>query len=145
MNTEYDIVMIEDNKSDSELMIRSLRKNYYSHPYILLEDGAEAEDFLFCEGKFDSRNPNLKPMVIFLDIKLPKISGLDILHRLKSNPITQNIPVVILTSSLQESDVEAAYRYGVNSYISKPVDFDEFCESMNSLGSYWLLLNEKAS
>ncbi len=143
MNSEYDIVIIEDNPNDSELMIRSLKKHHFINSFKLLEDGQDAMDFIFCKGKFADRNPAIKPLVIFLDLKLPKIGGLEILKSIKSNEHTKNIPVVIITSSKEDPDIEAAYNYGVNSYVVKPVDFQKFIETMRNLGMYWMLINEK--
>ena len=135
------ILLVEDSPADSELTIRALRRARISNQIELLQDGAEALDFLFGQGEYIDRQITNQPKVILLDLKLPKISGLEVLKRLKSDPRTQMIPVVVLTSSAQDSDVIESYKLGVNSYIIKPVDFEQFNKSIEKLGFYWTLMN----
>jgi len=142
MKKEYEIVIVEDNPEDSELMLRSLKKNQLSNNLILLEDGELALDFFFRRGKFKERKTSKSNLIIFLDLKLPKVDGLEVLRQLKSNPDTKKIPVVIFTSSNQDPDIETAYELGANSYIVKPVDYEKFTETITQLGLYWLVVNE---
>lgn len=135
------ILFVEDNSADAELAIRALRRSRISNHIELLQDGAEAIDFIFCQGKYTHRQITEQPKVILLDLKLPKVSGLEVLRQLKSDPRTQMIPVVILTSSAEDRDVIESYKLGVNSYIVKPVDFEQFNKSVEQLGFYWLLIN----
>ncbi len=137
-----DILMVEDNPNDAELTIRALRKKHLANPVFIAQDGQEALDFLFHEGAFASTESQSLPKVILLDLKLPKISGLEVLKVIKENPATKSIPVVVLTSSREDPDVKSAYALGANSYVVKPVEFDQFVEALSSLGFYWLLLNE---
>ena len=136
------IVLVEDNPADAELTIRALRRGKISNPIHHLEDGAEALDFLFCEGAYSDRAIDTPPKVILLDLKLPKVNGLEVLRRLKTDSRTQTIPVVVLTSSGQDRDVIDSYELGVNSYIVKPVDFEQFSEAIRQIGCYWVLLNQ---
>jgi two-component system, response regulator len=140
---ECEILIIEDNPNDAELMIRSLKKNHLANKLIVIEDGETALDFIFCRGDYAKRDLNSPPKVIFLDLKLPKVSGLEILKKVKSNEQTKNIPVIIVTSSSEDPDIKAAYELGANSYVVKPVNFDSFSKTMTQLGMYWLLVNEK--
>jgi two-component system, response regulator len=136
-----DILMVEDNPDDEQLTLRALRKYQLTNRIHVVRDGQEALDYIFCAGKYADREISAQPHVILLDIKLPLIDGLEVLRRIKSDPRTKTVPVVMLTSSHQERDLVESYRLGVNSYIVKPVDFDQFTESARSLGMYWLLLN----
>ncbi|MEA5627916.1 response regulator [Nostoc sp. UHCC 0251] len=136
------IVLVEDNPTDAELTIRALRRGRISNQIQLLEDGAEALDFLFCQGNYAHRSMTNQPKVILLDLKLPRISGLEVLRQLKSDPRTQMIPVVVLTSSAEDQDMIESYQLGVNSYIVKPVDFEQFNEVVKQLGFYWVLFNQ---
>ncbi len=138
-----DIIVVEDNPNDAELMVRSLKKNKLADKLIVLEDGEQALDYIFCKGKYKGRNFDDLPKVIFLDLKLPKVHGLEVLKQLKSNKQTKKIPVVIVTSSREDPDIKAAYELGANSYVVKPVDFTKFKETINQLGLYWLIVNEK--
>ena len=138
-----DIVVIEDNPNDAELMVRSLKKNNLANKLIVLEDGEQALDYFFCKGEYQGRDSNELPKVIFLDLKLPKVHGLEVLEQMKSNDKTKKIPIVIVTSSKEDPDIESAYKLGANSYIVKPVDFTKFSETINKLGLYWLVINEK--
>lgn len=137
-----DVLLVEDNQNDAELTIRALQKNNIIKNIYVLEDGAEALDFFFCKGKFEERNIKNSPKVVLLDLKLPKVSGLEVLKIIKSNKNTSSIPIVMLTSSREEPDIKEAYFHGVNSYVVKPVDFDQFVASMNALGVYWLSINQ---
>ncbi|MBE8970081.1 response regulator [Nostocales cyanobacterium LEGE 12452] len=136
------IVLVEDNPTDAELTIRALRRGRIGNNIQLLEDGAEALDFLFCRGEYAHRSMTNQPKVILLDLKLPRISGLEVLRQLKSDPRTQMIPVVVLTSSAEDQDMIESYQLGVNSYIVKPVDFEQFNEAVKQLGFYWVLFNQ---
>jgi two-component system response regulator len=135
------ILLVEDNPADAELAIRALRRGRISNQIQLLKDGAEALDFIFCRGDYANRKITDYPKMILLDLKLPKVSGLEVLQQLKSDPRTQMIPVVVLTSSAQDSDVIESYKLGVNSYIVKPVDFEQFNKAIEQLGFYWVLIN----
>jgi len=137
-----EILLVEDNPSDQELTMKALKKYNLSNNIYVVEDGAEALDFLFAEGKYSDRNIEIVPRLILLDLKLPKVSGLEVLKRIKSDNRTKKIPVVVLTSSKEERDIIESYEYGVNSYIVKPVDFSKFVESIKEIGFYWLLLNQ---
>jgi CheY-like chemotaxis protein len=137
-----DLLLVEDNPQDLELALRALRKaGLESHVHVS-RDGAEATEYIFCEGAFANRQIADVPRVILLDLKLPKVDGLEVLKRLKSDSRTKAIPVVVLTSSKEQSDIVASYNFGVNSYIVKPVDFERFTEAVRSLGLYWMLLNQ---
>ena len=137
-----DILLVEDNPRDAELTIRALRKCNLANRLITVEDGAEALDFIFCRGKYATRDSGHPPKVILLDLKLPKVSGLDVLRALKQDDRTRAIPVVVVTSSREDPDIKTAYGLGANSYVVKPVDFDAFAEAVSSLGLYWLLVNQ---
>jgi len=142
-NSELEILLIEDNINDAELAIRALRKNNVANHIIHLKDGVEALDFLFGTGLYEGRNINNKPKLILLDLKMPKMSGLEVLEKIKADKLTKKIPVVVLTSSKEHPDVEKAYLLGANSYIVKPVDFESFRKIVNEIGTYWLILNQK--
>jgi two-component system, response regulator len=137
-----EILLVEDNPHDAELTLRALKKNNLANNIFVAQDGAEALDFFFCRGKFESRSFTNPPKVVLLDLKLPKVSGLEVLRIVKKDKRTSHIPIVVVTSSRQEPDVKEAYDLGVNSYVVKPVDFDQFINAMSSLGLYWLLVNE---
>jgi len=137
-----EILLVEDNPQDAELMIRALRKQNLANQIHIVEDGEEALAYLFCNGKYADRDFSKSPKVIFLDLKLPKISGLEVLQELKSNPLTRTLPVVVVTSSKENPDIKKAYELGVNSYVVKPVNFDDFLKAMSQIGLYWLLVNE---
>jgi len=143
MKHEYEIVIVEDSPYDAELMVRSLKKNRLANSLIVLEDGEQALDFIFCRGKYTGRDSSGAPKVIFLDLKLPKVDGLEVLKQVKSNEQTRKIPVIIVTSSKEDPDIATAYDLGANSYVVKPVDFDNFVRKMTQLGLYWLVVNEK--
>jgi two-component system, response regulator len=136
------ILLVEDNPDDIELTLHALKKNNIKNEVTVARDGAEALDYLFGTGKYSGRDLTLMPTVILLDLKLPKIDGLEVLSKLRANELTKFLPVVILTSSKEEQDILKGYSYGVNSYVRKPVDFNQFAEAVSHLGLYWLLLNE---
>lgn len=139
-NNGIEILLIEDNFDDAELTIRALRKNKLIH-VLHLKDGVEALEFIFCTGRYSARNTDMKPKVILLDLNMPKISGIEVLEKIKSDERTKAIPVVVLTSSKESPDVETCYQLGANSYIVKPVGFENFTEAISELGLYWLLRN----
>ena len=136
------ILLVEDNPDDEALTLRALKKNNIGNRVVVVRDGAEALEFLFCTGAHADRDPREKPQVILLDLKLPKVDGMEVLRRIRADPSTRTLPVVILTSSKEEQDVINSYLIGVNSYIRKPVDFIQFVEAIRQLGLYWLVLNE---
>ena len=140
-NTELEILIVEDNINDAELAIRALKRNNIVSHITHLKDGAIALDFLFGTGQYAGRNINNKPKVILLDLKMPKMSGIEVLEKLKSNELTKKIPVVILTSSKEDWDVSRCYELGANAYIVKPVEFDSFLKAVSEIGMYWMLLN----
>jgi len=137
-----DILIVEDNPQDAELTIRALKKHNLANQVYLAEDGEEALNFLFSRGEFSHRDLSNAPRVVFLDLKLPKVGGLDVLREIKSNPITRKIPVVVVTSSKEDPDIKSAYELGANSYVVKPVEFEAFFSSMSQTGYFWLLVNE---
>ena len=136
------ILLVEDNPDDEALTLRALRKNNIGNRIFVVRDGVEALDFLFCTNTYSGRDPDDLPQLVLLDIKLPKLDGLEVLRRLRADERTRHLPIVILTSSNEEQDLIAAYKGGVNSYIRKPVDFVQFTESVRQLGLYWLVLNQ---
>ena len=136
------ILLIEDNKNDVDLTLRALKKNNIVNEVCTMGDGAEALDYLFGQGKHAGRNANALPAIVLLDLKLPKVSGIEVLQRLRANDKTKLLPVVILTSSREEQDMINGYKFGANSYIRKPVDFTQFTQAVQQLGLYWLVLNE---
>lgn len=136
-----EILLVEDNPSDAELTLHALRKHNLANRIQRVRDGEEALDFIFCRGVFSARRAETGPRLVLLDLKLPKIDGLQVLREIKSDPTTRPIPVIVLTSSKQERDLMNSYELGVNSYIQKPVNFTEFQDVVRQLGMYWLLLN----
>jgi CheY-like chemotaxis protein len=137
-----ELLIVEDNPQDLELALRALRKSNLANAIQVARDGAEALEFIFCEGPHARRKITDAPKLILLDLKLPKVDGLEVLRRIKSDPRTRIIPVVVLTSSKEQRDVVESYQFGVNSYIVKPVNFEGFVDAVGSLGFYWLLLNQ---
>jgi two-component system response regulator len=137
-----DILLVEDNPHDAELTKRALRKRNLANRLFVIEDGAEAVDFIFCQGNYKDRDIGNPPKVILLDVKLPKLNGLEVLQEIKANPLTRRIPVVMVTSSREDPDIQKAYELGANSYVVKPVEFDAFVDAMSHLGFYWLLVNQ---
>lgn len=140
--TPVEILLIEDNLNDAELTIRSLSKNNVSNQIVHLRDGVAALDFLFGKGEYAGRDTTCKPKVIFLDLKMPRVNGMEVLQRIKKDPLTNRIPVVVLTSSNEDPDIQLCYSLGANSYIVKPVDFDGFHKIISKLGLYWVLMNQ---
>ncbi len=140
-NREIEILLVEDNMDDAELAILALRKKNIANSLVHLENGAEALDFLFGKGKYAGRNISNKPKVILLDLKMPKVDGLEVLKQIKADEETKVIPVVVLTSSKENPDIEQAYLLGANSYMVKPVEFDNFTQAVAEIGMYWLLYN----
>lgn len=136
------ILLVEDNTSDIGLTKRALAKKSIANPLVVVEDGQEALDYLFCEGDYATRPSSEKPSVILLDINLPKIGGLAVLRRIREDARTKFIPVIMLTTSKEEQDLLSSYTNGANSYIRKPVDFAQFLDAVGQLGMYWLILNE---
>jgi two-component system, response regulator len=143
-NAEAEILLVEDNPQDAELTLYALEKNRFAHGIVVARDGAEALDYLFATGAYEGRRVEDVPRLVLLDLKLPKVDGIDVLRRLKSDPRLRSVPVVMLTSSREERDIRESYHLGVNSYIVKPVDFDEFSAAVGRIGRYWLSLNERA-
>ena len=136
-----EILLVEDNASDAELTIRALRKKNLANHLVWLKDGAEALDFLFCTGAYERRS-NSQPRLILLDLKMPKVDGIEVLRRVKSDEHLKAIPVVVMTSSYEDRDIVESYQLGVNSYLVKPVDFEQFLDVVSRAGFYWLLMNK---
>jgi two-component system, response regulator len=139
-----DILLVEDNPRDAELTLRALQTHNLANRVLAVEDGAEALDLIFCRGKYAERSVADTPRVVLLDLKLPKVDGLEVLRALKEDARTRTLPVVIVTSSREDPDIRAAYALGANSYVVKPVDFEAFVTAMSQLGMYWLLVNQPA-
>ncbi|MGZ3836977.1 MAG: response regulator [Flavisolibacter sp.] len=142
MKEQVDILLVEDNPNDAELTIRALKKNNILNNILHLEDGEEVLHYIFGTGKYTERDTQEIPRVILLDLKMPKIDGLDVLKQLKSNEKTKVIPVILLTSSKEDRDIMEGYKLGVNSYIVKPVGFENFVKAVSDIGFYWLLMNQ---
>lgn len=140
-----EILLVEDNPNDEELTLYALRKNNIANHIQVVHDGAEALEYLFCTGAFAHRRMDDAPKVILLDLKLPKVDGMEVLESIKADERTRTLPVVVLTSSQEERDIVESYQLGVNSYIVKPVDFEQFVEAVRRLGLYWMLLNQTPS
>ena len=139
---EVEVLLVEDNPNDEELTLRALKKNNLSNNVFVVRDGQEALDFIFAEGAFAGRNIQDAPKVVLLDLKLPKVDGLEVLKAMKSDERTKTIPIVMLTSSQEEQDVLKSYKLGVNSYVVKPINFEGFVKAVSDLGLYWLLVNK---
>ncbi|MDE3087951.1 MAG: response regulator [Chloroflexota bacterium] len=137
-----EILLVEDNPNDVELTLLALKDNNLTNPVHVVRDGAEALEFIFATGAYADRQNADRPRVILLDLKLPKVDGLEVLRRVKADPRTRTIPMVVLTSSREERDIVESYNLGVNSYIAKPVDFEQFTQAVRTFGLYWLLLNQ---
>ncbi|MCD4770742.1 MAG: response regulator [Bacteroidales bacterium] len=137
-----EIILVEDNLSDAEMTLDALKRKNLGNILRVIEDGAEALDYFFNRGDYSDKKASNNPKLILIDLKLPKVSGLEVLRELKSNKKTKNIPVVILTSSSEDSNIKTAYELGANSFIVKPVDFDQFCKAVGDIGLYWMLFNE---
>jgi two-component system, response regulator len=139
---EVEILLVEDDPKDARLTLHALQKENLRNRIEVVSDGEQALDFVFCRGSFSVRSPVHPPRLILLDLKLPKVDGMEVLRQVKSNPGTHAIPVVILTSSKEERDLVESYKLGVNSYIQKPVDFDQFRQTIKAVGFYWLVVNQ---
>lgn len=142
---EIEILLVEDNPTDAELTMRALKRKNLVNKLVWVKDGAEALDFLFAKGEFSDRNPDDLPKLILLDLRMPKVDGLEVLHRIKEDDKMRKIPVVVLTSSKEDRDIVESYKLGVNSYVSKPVEFDEFIDAVSTMGFYWILINKPPS
>jgi len=140
-NNAVEILLVEDNPRDVDLTLRALKKRNLANKVQVVRDGQEALDFIFAQGEYADRDMNHRPKVVLLDLKLPKVDGLEVLRQMKGDERTNAIPVVVLTSSREEKDMVESYRLGVNSYIQKPVDFDKFLDCVQDMGLYWLLIN----
>jgi two-component system response regulator len=141
--TSTTILLVEDNPDDVELTLRALKRNNISNAVAVVQDGAEALEYLFAEGKYSDRDPGDAPAIVLLDLKLPKIDGLELLRRIRADERTSLLPVVILTSSTEEADIIQSYKNGCNSYVQKPVEFSQFSDAVRQLGLYWILLNRR--
>ena len=142
MNYEVEILLAEDNMNDAELTIRALKQNNLANKLVHVKDGAEALDFIFAKGDYSNRKVENGPKVVLLDLKMPKINGIEVLRKIKSDERTKKIPVVVLTSSKEDPDIRVCYALGVNSYVVKPMKFESLVKVLSDLGLYWLLLNQ---
>ncbi len=138
-----DILLVEDNSSDAEMTINALKKNGLANNLLHVKDGAAALDFIFAKGEYAGRNVEHKPKVILLDLKMPKVNGIEVLQRIRTDEYTKNIPIVMLTSSKEDPDIKTCYSLGVNSYVVKPVEFDAFQKAITDLGLYWMIVNQQ--
>ena len=141
MNEALEILLVEDDANDIELTMHVLHQEHISNRVTIARDGEEALDFLFCRNRYQHRDSARAPKLVLLDLKLPKVGGMEVLHQIRCHPTTKNLPVVVLTSSREEEDLVRSYQLGVNSYIQKPVDFEEFSAVIKELGYYWLVVN----
>ena len=141
-NENIEILIIEDNITDAEMTIRALRKSNLANHVLHLKDGEEGLDYIFCRGKYSERNIENCPKVILLDLKMPKVNGIEVLQEIKSDERTKSIPLVVLTSSKEDPDIKTCYKLGVNSYVVKPVVFDSFAKAVSELGLYWMIINQ---
>jgi two-component system, response regulator len=139
-----EILLVEDNPDDIELTLRAFRKSNIANDVVVVRDGVEALDYLFARGRYSDRDQDALPQVVLLDLNLPRVGGLEVLEKVRANPKTKLLPVVILTSSTEERDLVSGYSLGANSYVRKPVDFEQFADSVKQLGLYWLVLNRPA-
>lgn len=136
------ILLVEDNPDDQALLLRAMKKNHLANDLVVANDGVEALDYLFGRGAYEGRDVNLQPELVLLDLKLPKVSGHEVLQAMRDDPRTKYVPVVVLTSSIEEADMIRSYDLGANSFVQKPIDFEEFVEAAAKLGLYWLVLNK---
>lgn len=143
MNQEIEILLVEDNSSDAEMTIDALKKNNLANKLLHVKDGAAALDFIFAEGEYAARSIEQKPRVILLDLKMPKVNGIEVLQKIRSDERTKTIPVVMLTSSKEDPDIKKCYDLGVNSYVVKPLAFDEFRKAISEVGLYWMIVNQQ--
>jgi two-component system, response regulator len=142
MNHEVEILLVEDNASDAEMTIRALKKNNLANKLLHVKDGAEALDFIFAQGNYSERKVENGPKIIVLDLKMPKINGIEVLRKVKADERTKKIPVIVLTSSREDPDIQTCYALGVNSYVVKPVEFENFVKAVTDLGLYWIIVNQ---
>jgi two-component system response regulator len=142
MNNGVQILLVEDSASDAEMTISALKKNNLANKLLHVKDGAAALDFIFAEGEYSARKIEDKPKVILLDLKMPKVNGIEVLEKIRADERTKTIPVVMLTSSREDPDIKRCYELGVNSYVIKPVEFDEFRKAISSLGLFWMIVNQ---
>ncbi len=141
---DYEVLLVEDNPNDAELILRALKKHNLANNVYVVKDGEEALAFIFATGQYVDRDINLPPKVIFLDLKLPKVSGIEVLRKIKSDEKTKTIPVVVVTSSQESQDIKECYALGVNSYIQKPIEFENFVKAISDVGLYWLVINKSS-
>ena len=139
---EIEVLLVEDNETDAELTIRALKKKNLANNLVWVKDGEEALEFIFATGRYSDRKMQDLPKLVLLDLRMPKVDGMEVLRRIKADERTSKIPIVVLTSSKEDEDIVESYNLGVNSYVSKPVEFDEFTEAVSTLGLYWMLLNK---
>ena len=144
MSNEVQILLVEDNSSDAEMTIRALKQNNLDNMLLHVKDGAAALDYMFGEGKYAGRRVEDTPKVILLDLKMPKVNGIEVLKKIRSDERTRRVPVVVLTSSKEDPDIEICYDLGANSYVVKPVEFDKFQQAVSELGIYWMIVNQQA-
>ena len=142
MDQGVHILLVEDSAADAEMTIEALKTNKLANKLLHVKDGAEALDFIFAQGKYSHRKIEDRPKVILLDLKMPKVNGIEVLQKIRSDERTKTIPVVILTSSKEDPDIKKCYELGVNSYVVKPVEFDEFQKAISNLGLYWMIVNQ---
>jgi CheY-like chemotaxis protein len=139
---EIEVLLVEDNETDAELTIRALKRKNLANNLVWVKDGEEALEFIFATGRYSDRKVQDLPKLVLLDLRMPKVDGMEVLRRIKADDRTNKIPIVVLTSSKEDKDIVESYNLGVNSYVSKPVEFDEFTEAVSTLGLYWMLLNK---
>ena len=139
---DYEVLLVEDNPNDVELTLRAFKKSNLENKVHVVKDGEEALEFIFATGRYPDRDINFPPKVILLDLKLPKVSGIEVLRKIKSDERTRTIPVVVVTSSQESQDIEECYKLGVNSYIQKPIEFENFVKAISDVGLYWLMVNK---
>ena len=144
MNPDIQLLLVEDNSSDAELTINALKRNGLANKLLHLKDGAAALDYIFGEGKYEGRRVEDTPRVILLDLKMPKVNGIEVLEKIRLDERTKRIPVVILTSSKEDPDIQKCYNLGANSYVVKPVEFDKFQKAVSDLGLYWMIVNQES-
>jgi two-component system, response regulator len=144
MRSEIQILLVEDNSSDAEMTIASLKKNGLANKLLHVKDGAAALDYIFAEGKYAGRQVEDTPKVILLDLKMPKVNGIEVLEKIRADERTKRIPVVVLTSSKEDPDIHKCYNLGANSYVVKPVEFDKFQKAISDMGFYWMIVNQES-